>query len=114
MLKNYDYPGNVRELRNIIEDAFVFSSTDVINPADLRFNQYRKFRYYQNEKTLSKGGNGKLFRLSHPNAVQEFERQYFIQALEKYRWQVTDTAKAIGISREWLSKKMKVLGLKKP
>lgn len=113
-LNNYDYPGNVRELRNIIEDAFVFCNKKTIQPADLRFNQYRKFQYYENEKSLMEKGNGKLFNLSHQKAVQEFEKIYFIRILEKYHWQLKEAAKEIGISREWLSKKLKVLGLKKP
>ncbi len=114
MLNTYDYPGNVRELRNIIEDAFVFCDGDVIQPSDLRFNQYRKFQYYRDKHTLDNGNNGSLYEYDHQNAVHEFEKLYFTRLLENNHWNLKTTAEEAGISREWLSKKIRRLDLKKP
>ncbi len=113
LLKKYDYPGNVRELRNIIEDAFVFCDGRVIRPADLRFNQYRKFQYYRNKKNLGDDKNGSIFEHGHQDAVHEFEKLYFTRLLDKNRWNMKATASDAGISREWLSKKIRMLNLKK-
>ena len=47
MLESYDFPGNVRELRNIIEDAFVFTEGHYIQPDKLSFHKslYLKYSY---------------------------------------------------------------------
>jgi DNA-binding NtrC family response regulator len=113
VLKRYEFPGNVRELRNIIEDAFVFCDGRSIKPADLRFNEQRKFQYFKGDKTGIGNDNGSLFKLKHQSALNEFEKIYFTHILKKNEWKMNETAKEVGLSREWLSKKIRSLGLKK-
>lgn len=112
-LESYHYPGNVRELRNIIEDAFVFCDGPWIHPRNLSLRQLPQQHW---EKTYSKqssseptGGNS----LSHKKALEIFERDYFFHLLQENYWSINEAAKKAGISREWLSRKLKRLGLKK-
>ncbi len=110
-LKSYNFPGNVRELRNIIENAFVCCNGDKIEPDDLLFNQ--------NDNCEFIGGsdgnilNGTIFKVDYQNAVHQFDTMYFRLLLGKNDWNIKETARIVGLSREWLSKKMKILNIKK-
>ncbi len=84
VLMDYDYPGNVRELRNIIEAAFVLVSGRVIDvehlPAYLR--------------------------------GEEAERRKLEEALRRAKWRRGEAAKLLGLSRSTLWRKMKKYGIK--
>ena len=112
ILEAYEYPGNVRELRNIIEDAFVFCDGDMIRPENLYLKNYNQIKK-QNHKPAGYNNHFSLPDLSHQNAIREFERDYFFQLLEKHRWNMKEASKKAEITREWLSRKVKTLGLKK-
>ena len=111
LLKNYEYPGNVRELRNIIEDAFVFCDGTIIRPENLYFKNYNYFKK-DNNNSFTYNNNHSLLELRHQEAVREFEKDYFFHLLGDQHWNIKEAAKKAGISREWLSKKVKYLGLK--
>lgn len=110
-LESYDFPGNVRELRNIIEDAFVFTDGPLIYPENLSFRiviEMTDEEKDSNNITLAKN----FHRINHREAIEVFEKKYFLQLLQDNRWNINETAKKAGLSREWLSKKVKKLGLK--
>lgn len=111
LLKNYEYPGNVRELRNIVEDAFVFCADKIIRPENLYFKNYNYFKK-DNNNSFTYNNAHSLLKLRHQEAVQEFEKDYFFHLLEDQRWNIKEAAIKAGITREWLSKKVKNLGLK--
>ncbi|WP_339727747.1 sigma-54 dependent transcriptional regulator [uncultured Gimesia sp.] len=99
MLK-YSWPGNVRELINVIERSVVLTKGDYIRVPDLP-EQIRQEQPY----TLSaenRMGSGSL-----KTALANPERQIIIEALESNGWNRQNTAKALGINRTTLYKKMK-------
>lgn len=99
MLK-YSWPGNVRELINVIERSVVLTKGDYIRVPDLP-EQIRQEQPY----TLSaenRMGSGSL-----KTALANPERQIIIEALETNGWNRQNTAKALGINRTTLYKKMK-------
>ena len=109
-LKNYTFPGNVRELRNIIEDAFVFCTGKIIHPSELRFKHPQKLYH----RTMRQSGTKQLeflLQTDHQHAIDEFDKIYFQELLKKYDWNMQRAALEAGISREWLSKKIKQLGI---
>ncbi|MGI5861022.1 MAG: sigma-54 interaction domain-containing protein [Myxococcales bacterium] len=103
-LCSYEYPGNVRELENIIERAFVLCHGPRIELAHL-------------PDEVVWGGS----RLAEQGAVAEQppamrlpdtpEARRILEALEAHRWNRTDAAKALGIGRNTLWRRMKKLGL---
>jgi len=94
-LISYDYPGNIRELQNIVEKIVLLTESDEIDEKEVKKVIEKKER-----KTLKE-------------AQLEFERKYIIDALLENKWKIEKTAKELGISRSQLFRKMKKFGIKK-
>lgn len=99
ILMSHNYPGNVRELENIIEHAWVMCRGQVLEPEHLpRRLQIR----------LLDDANGSK------NGFSQVEAAYLIQALERNDWHREQTARELGIHRTTLQRKIKKLGLLPP
>ncbi len=106
----YSWPGNVRELRNIIERIAIYAGhkeeiTLKDLPPDLPPLLTQEIRKIGMSESWFKIANFKL-------AKQEFERAYLKQKLEENAWNISQTAKKIGLERAYLQRKIKELGLK--
>lgn len=101
LLMQYDYPGNIRELENIIECAFVLCPADIIEPEHLPEN----VRGTRNEHVSA--GNARL-------AAQEAEARAIMQALEENRYNRAQTAKTLGMHKSTLYRKMAKYGIHPP
>jgi len=102
LLLKYDYPGNVRELENIIERAVVISRNAVISIDDLPFDEERIDPEYTGKK-----GEGLL-----RGSIEEMERRLILEAMEKSGDHQTKAAEILGISERMLRYKLKKYGLK--
>jgi len=100
-LERYTWPGNVRELENVIERAALLSKNKFIGPEDLP-NSIKQEQNQQQETY-------KLMSLK--GALAGPEKNIIRQALEANHWNRQATAKALGINRTTLFKKMKHYGL---
>ena len=96
ILSAYWWPGNIRELENLIERLVAVSDKDWITDEDLPY----EFHVAQLD-VAGPAGENLLDR-----AVSTFERNFIIRALEKGRWNVTATAKSLGIPLSTLKFKM--------
>src|SRR5581483_9593208 len=96
MLKRYWWPGNIRELENLIERLVAVSDKDFISDEDLPL----EFHFAQLEP--ERGGSDGLFE----EATNTFERNFILRALEKCGWNVTGTAEYLGIPMSTLKYKM--------
>jgi two-component system NtrC family response regulator len=102
LLLKYDYPGNVRELENIIERAVVISRNSVISMDDLPFTEESIY-----PEDAGKKGEGLL-----RGAIEEMERKLILQAMEKVGDHQTKAADMLGISERMLRYKLKKYNLK--
>ncbi|MBU1240087.1 sigma-54 dependent transcriptional regulator [Myxococcota bacterium] len=96
-LKTYSFPGNVRELENMLERAVVLHNDQIITIHDLGFPL-----------------EGAVQIPSHMNLdeiLEELERKYITEALAKTGWNRTETAKFLGISFRSLRYRMAKLDL---
>ena len=102
-LHEYPFPGNVRELENILERAMTLCESDLIEAADLQLPEHSA------EETDSYGGN------SAPVSLEPFlyeqERSLIVEALEKTRYNKTAAAKLLGISFRALRYRLKKLDI---
>jgi PAS domain S-box-containing protein len=90
VLMEYSYPGNIRELENIIEHSFVLCNDSYIQPAHLP-------RFLRGADTP----------LPETMTLDEVERLYIIKSLEKNDWNRSRTADELGIDASTLWRKMK-------
>jgi DNA-binding NtrC family response regulator len=96
ILRSYWWPGNIRELENLIERLVAVSDKDWITDEDLPY----EFHVAQLD---SQGATSENLL---DRAVSTFERNFIVRALEKSSWNVTATARALGIPLSTLKFKM--------
>lgn len=103
-LQAYRWPGNVRELQNVLERAVLLGRKQIITLEDLP---------PEVAAALSPGyANSDAAPLKQ--ALQLPEKQIILQMLELHNWNRQETAKALGINRTTLYKKMRRLGIRVP
>jgi transcriptional regulator with PAS, ATPase and Fis domain len=106
LLINYEWPGNVRQLRNTIEKMVLFNHSgeigyeEAINALELGQSTNHLNSHQENDESLML-----------KNAVRNFEKKYILLMLRKHNWKISETASALGIDRSNLFKKMRKYGL---
>ena len=100
-LINLDWPGNVRQVRNIVERLVVLSPRQTIEPVDLE-----AVLAMDKEKTVEETEGGPLEEARH-----KFERDYILATLTQTQWSVPKAAEMLGMDRTNLYRKMKQLGI---
>ena len=112
VLLQYKWPGNVRELGNIIESAMVFvdKTESVLRLDHLPVYTQQRLRNSMINPRLS----AKEKECSLRQAMRAFERSYICDALIENHWNITNTARKLGLQRQNLGAKMKEHHLKKP
>jgi DNA-binding NtrC family response regulator len=102
MLGSYWWPGNIRELENLIERLVAISEKSWITEDDLPF----EFRMAELDRTDRKGES--LFQ----EAMVAFERNLLVRALEKNGWNVTATARYLGLPLSTMKFKLEKLDVR--
>lgn len=100
-LQNYDYPGNVRELENIIISAiFMADEKQFLDEEDIVISDVKK------ERTPIHG-NFKLGGENMDEYLFKIEKSILIEALESQRWNISKAAELLGLKRQTLQHKIK-------
>jgi DNA-binding NtrC family response regulator len=95
LLEDYPFPGNIRELENSIERAFILTEGDTLAAEDFDLPKVRE------ERPL-RGGS-----------LKEMERNAIVDALEKTGWNKTKASELLGFTRRTLFNKLKEYDLRK-
>ncbi len=116
-LEGYSWPGNIRELRNVIDRALAIAESPAITVDDLP-ERMRGLRapILSSQPTSNDSTVVDLSRLAgdyHAN-VEALEAEYLRFALSRDNWNQTHTARRLGMSLRTLVHKIKVLGVRKP
>ena len=99
MLEQYQWPGNIRELRNAIERAMLLADGDWLEPEDFT--------------TLTRTVTASQFKLPSEGVnLDDLERQLLIQALERAGGNQTQAAQLLGINRDQVRYRVEKFGLK--
>src|SRR5262249_52159510 len=97
MLVDYSWPGNVRELRNEIERLVIMVQDAMIDATDL---------------SLPNGNSSGRASTLH-EARAQYEREFILSKLRENNWNVSQTARLLGLERSYLYRKMKAYGIEK-
>jgi DNA-binding NtrC family response regulator len=109
VIARYPWPGNVREMENIIEQAFIWSKgSGIILPEHL------PTIVRTDTRSTSLRDDTLAGRLSLEKAVMEFEREIILDALKRTNYIQTHAASMLGISRRMLKYRMDTLGISRP
>ena len=96
-MANYSWPGNVRELRNEIERLVIMVSEDRIHARDLSLPNGSDV---ESGQTLQE-------------ARTQYEKELILAKLEESDWNVSQTARELGLERSYFYRKMKAYGISK-
>ncbi len=106
-LQSYGWPGNVRQLRNVIERTIILAPHDRLNRIEPDLLPY--------EIVDSHGGGGlgiaALMGVPLREARENFEREYLRAQIQRFSGNISRTASFIGMERSALHRKLKLLGI---
>ncbi|HID23342.1 MAG TPA: PAS domain-containing protein [Planctomycetaceae bacterium] len=103
--RRYNWPGNLDELRSVIQEAWSACSEAVIRPTDLPF----RFRTGMDAQTV--GPPRQLLPMPLEEYLAAVEKEHIQQALERSRYNKTKAAELLGITRPRLYRRMQALGI---
>jgi len=104
-LKQYRWPGNIRELENVIRRAVLYCRDGVLRPADL------PSMMRPSDGKPGEGPDDGRLPLTLEQRVDQIERRIIEESLQRHNNHRTHTAKELGISRVTLYNKMKKFGM---
>ena len=112
LLCRYDWPGNIRELKNLVERLSIMVSSDAVNVEDLP-----ALTGLNIPRTVEPSGREALRQISAGKTLrqarEELEKEYIAAALDQNSGNVTQAAKILGIERTNLHKKIKYYDLER-
>ena len=104
-LQAYPWPGNIRELRNVVERVLLYAEGDTVTAENVK-------AALPSSGLAAPAGPGAV-SASGPLAqrVEQFERQMILDEIKRNNHHITNTAKALGLERSHLYKKCQQLGI---
>lgn len=103
VLSHYSWPGNIRELENLVERLIAFSEKPVITEGDIPV----EYLVSDFEALKKRSAEGDVLN----EASEAFERSFILRVLEKEGWNQTRTSERLGVHRKTLEYKIKKYGL---
>jgi DNA-binding NtrC family response regulator len=118
-LRLYNWPGNIRELENVIEHAFIIETGEVISlpslPDHIQSLVKRDAAANKPNLEVAAGGEaamlGEVSDLNYPQLKERFEREFLIRALKAFEGRVNQTAEHTQMTKVTLLRKLEKYGI---
>jgi len=107
-LQSYDWPGNVRQLRNVVERTIILAPGDRIGRIDL---DLLPAEVLGDQGELAGSGGGTIMGAPLREARETFEREYLRIQIRRFSGNISRSASFIGMERSALHRKLKLLGI---
>lgn len=113
-LRQYEWPGNIRELKNLVQRLLILGTKNEIDCDEIEASLCSKQTFAGNAATattLPDTEPDELFSIPFKEAKGEFERRYLLKQLEMADGSVAELSKRIGLERTNLYRKLRSLGI---
>ncbi len=107
-LQSYDWPGNVRQLRNVVERTIILAPGDRIGRIDL---DLLPAEVLGDQGDMGSAGSTAIMGSPLREARETFEREYLRVQIRRFSGNISRTASFIGMERSALHRKLKLLGI---
>lgn len=115
ILKKYNWPGNIRELENVIERAFIVENTNVILPTSLPENIIKSSNSSQSHElssaALSTKTSSPEATLDYDHFKEEMEKEFILNALKANKGKINQTVARANIPKNTLLRKIRKYGI---
>ena len=111
-MERYDWPGNIRELKNAMERSLVLSRKDILDVSDLPEEVASGTPLL--EKSGETASDPGMQEADFRDAKRKFEIAYLQKQLLTHRWNISRTAATIGLHRQSLQERLRELGIRRP
>jgi len=101
ILIQYSWPGNIRELKNVIERAMILTDQEYLTPKQL------PFELRHTEQNTRRRMTPELFEVTDEMSLEIMEKSHISEVLKRLEWNKSKTSKVLGISRATLRAKIK-------
>jgi two-component system nitrogen regulation response regulator NtrX len=101
----YSWPGNIRQLRNVVQTLIIFADSETISLSEVERELHHANGSYVAPEQMGES------ELGFKDAVDEFERQIIVGALKKNQWSRKKACLTLGITRNMLYRKIEALGI---
>ena len=109
VMENYDWPGNIHQIKNVIEHALIMASNQ--NTIKLNCLPSELVSYNVNEN-FGSAHETNFIAIPLKEAKEKFERDYLQAQIKRFSGNISKTASFIGMERSALHRKLKGLRLK--
>jgi two-component system nitrogen regulation response regulator NtrX len=106
-LRHYSWPGNTRELRNLVQRLLIMGSSEQVTSEEIELALGQRSEQRNDEPQWQHN----VFELPLREAREEFERNYLLHQLKQCRGSVSRLSQKVGMERTHLYRKLRALGI---